>query len=425
MSTHSVDAEYDTLRAVRVHEPGIEAALGAIDPGPNHFARPFSVREAKREHRRMVSTLESAGVDVRYLHEDLADSDLLADRLTDETIVEDGPLSPSHDAIADAFDDLPAYEALQAALLGPTVGRTRGRAVDSAEMGSDSTDESSESDESVDVGSLSTSVRIERAVTNIYFQRDCQIVGDRGPILPRLGTATRRREQPIIEAAWHGLGAEFVHRTSDGETLEGGDFLPAGEFALIGVSAIADGEEVVLRSSYGGALELLEAGAVGYNEVGLVRPPLAADERLAAEHDTSSRLLHLDGWLNVAAEGLAVAREPLLSEATVEVFERHGSTYERRHSETLASLLNRHGYEVIDAPYPERWATNFLTVSDGTVLPIYETDDGNYDPARNRTIERLKAEGVEVLPDGRGLNPEHLTNGGGGIHCMTSPISRR
>ncbi|MFC5134420.1 MULTISPECIES: arginine deiminase family protein [Haloferacaceae] len=405
MPEPTVEAEYDTLRTVRVHEPGVEAAIGAMDPGPNHFARPFSVREAKREHRRMVETLEDAGVEVRHLHEDLADGGLLDGFLAEAIDVDDGgPAPPTREELADDLRDASAYERLQAVLLGPTVGRTGG---------ADGTDEA-----------LDTSVRVERAVTNLYFQRDCQLVGDRGPILPRLGTATRRRERPLIEAAWRARGAEIAHRTSATETLEGGDFLPLGDFALVGVSALEGGEETVFRTTYDGGKELLEAGAIGYDEVGLVRPPLAADERLAAEHGTSSRLLHLDGWLNVAAEGLAVAREPLIEAATVEVFERAGDGYERRGEETLAELLDRHGYEVIDAPYPERWATNFLTVADGTVLPIYETDDGEYDPEENRTIERLKREGVEVLPDGEGLDPENLTNGGGGIHCMTSPIRR-
>ncbi|GAA0518145.1 arginine deiminase [Halorubrum aquaticum] len=408
MPKPTVEAEYDTLRAVRVHEPGIEAAIGAMDPGPNHFARPFSVREAKREHRRMVEVLENAGVEVRHIHEDLADGDLLEEFLEAAIEVDEAGASPSsREELAGNLRDASAYERLQAVLLGPTVGRTGGS-----------------DDDSGDAGSLDTSVRVDRAITNLYFQRDCQLVGDRGPILPRLGTVTRRREQPLIEAAWRARGAEFAHRTSATETLEGGDFLPLGDFALVGVSALEEGEETVFRTTYDGGLELLEAGAVGYDEVGLVRPPLAADERLAAEHGTSSRLLHLDGWLNVAAEGLAVAREPLIEAATVEVFERAGEGYERRGEETVAGLLDRHGYETIDAPYPERWATNFLTVSDGVVLPIYETDDGTYDPEENRTIERLKAEGVEVLPDGEGLDPDQLTNGGGGIHCMTSPIRR-
>lgn len=408
MSEPTVEAEYDTLRAVRVHEPGIEAAIGAMDPGPNHFARPFSVREAKREHRRMVEVLEEAGVEVRHLHEDLDDGGVLQEFLTEAVEVDEaGPSPPSRAELAENLGDASAYERLQAVLLGPAVGRTGG---------SDATDAAAET--------VDTSVRVERAVTNLYFQRDCQLVGDRGPILPRLGTATRRRERPLIEAAWRARGAKIAHRTSATETLEGGDFLPLGEFALVGVSALEDGEETVFRTTYDGGRELLEAGAVGYDEVGLVRPPLAADERLAVEHGTSSRLLHLDGWLNVAAEGLAVAREPLIEAATVEVFERAGDGYERRGEETVAELLDRHGYEVIDAPYPERWATNFLTVSDGTVLSIYETDDGEYDPEENRTIERLKREGVEVLPDGEGLDPDNLTNGGGGIHCMTSPIRR-
>ena len=433
MVDYTVGAEYEPLRAVRVHEPGFEALIGAIDPSPNHFARPFSLREAKREHREMTSILESEGVEVHGLHDDLEQAGVLDDLLTDALDVDESNnvTVADPDELRENVRRTSTYEMLQTVLLGPTFGRT---VDDSDEIGDAG---------SVDPGSLATTVAVERAITNVYFQRDCQLVGDHGPILPRPVSPTRKRELPLIEAAWEGIGAEFAHRTSAGEHLEGGDFMPLGEFALLSTSGFdADGEEVVFRTTHRGGQELLESGAVGYDEVGLVRPPLEADEKLAAEHGTTSRLLHLDGWFNVAAEGLAVAREPLLDAATVEVYVRDGGhgddgdgeqgndsdsgfgAYTKQGEESFSELLARHDYEVIDAPYPERWATNFLTIDDGTILPIYQTDDGSYDPETNRTIERLKAEGIEVLPDGCGLDPDNLTNGGGGIHCMTSPITR-
>lgn len=413
--SHTVEAEYDRLRAVRVHEPGFEAALGALDPGPNHFSRPFSARAARHEHERIVSVLRSAGVEVRYLHDELADASVL-ERLVEAAVgVAAGADAPDQ---ADLLSDIQAagpHAALEALLLGPTFGRT---------ADADPDGPGSATPEPDGTGGLATSLDVRRPITNIYFQRDCQAVGDCGPIIPRPYSPTRRRELPLIEAAWEARGATVAGRVAAPETFEGGDFMPLGEFALLSTSAVVDGEETVLRSTRGAATDLLDAGAVGYDEVGVVRPPLAADERLAAAHDTGSRLLHLDGWFNVAAEGLAVAREPLLDAATVERYVREGDGYARRETESLADLLDRYDYEVIDAPYPERWATNFLTLDDGVVLPIYETDDGVYDPDDNRTIEALKREGVEVLPDGEGVNPANLTNGGGGIHCMTSPIAR-
>jgi len=416
--SHTVEAEYDRLSAVRVHEPGFEAALGALDPGPNHFSRPFSAREARREHERIVSVLRSAGVEVCYLHDELADGGALEPLLESAVAVADGADGADAPDRADLLADVRAagpHAALEALLLGPTFGRTTDADPDGPGSATPAPD---------GTGGLATSLDVRRPITNLYFQRDCQVVGDRGPIVPRPYSPTRRRELPLIEAAWEARGAAVAGRVDAPETFEGGDFMPLGEFALLSTSAVVDGEEAVLRSTRGAAAGLLEAGAVGYDEVGVVRPPLAADERLAAAHDTGSRLLHLDGWFNVAAEGLAVAREPLLEAATVERYVREADGYARRGTESLAALLDRHDYEVIDAPYPERWATNFLTVDDGVVLPIYETDDGAYDPADNRTIERLKREGVEVLPDGEGVDPANLTNGGGGIHCMTSPIAR-
>lgn len=409
MVAYTVDAEYDPLREVRVHEPGFETLIGATDPSPNHFSRAFSVRKARIEHRRMVETLESAGVTVRYLHKDLegAIDELLAERFR---VDDDGPSPPSHDELLTSLDAQTAYERLQALLLGPTFGRT--------------SDDPTLAQDAEDPSKSASTVAIERPISNIYFQRDCQIVGDRGPILPRPATSTRQRESQVVEKGWQAIDAEFAGRTSEPHTLEGGDFLPADDFALVGTSAVSDGEEHVLRTSYDGGRELLETGSISYEEVGLVRPPLAVDERLAQKHGASSRLMHLDGWVNIAADGLAVGRLPLLKAATVEVFDRTSDGYVRRETETLAELFDRHDYQVINAPYDERWATNFLTVDDGAVVAIHEANEAGYDPDNNQTIDRLKAEGVDILPDGEGLELEHLTNGGGGVHCMTTPIRR-
>ena len=181
----------------------------------------------------------------------------------------------------------------------------------------------------------------------------------------------------------------------------------------------------MIRTSYDAGTRLLESGAVGYDEVGLVRAPLEADRRLREEHGIDSRVMHLLGWCNIAAEGLAVVDATLARHATVDVYARDGEGYTLDRSTTTLDYLEEQGYDVVDVRPTERWPTNFLAVDDGRVVPLYEPDaDGAYRPENNPTIERLKERGVEVLPDGEGIPRAALTNGAGGIHCMTTPLSR-
>ena len=390
MNAHSVRAEHDRLNAVRVHRPGLELWSGSVDPGPNLFDAHVPPERARREHERLVTTLESAGVEVHRLAEDLAGGDL--DALVAEYVTL--PETVDLDGMLEAWTP---REKLQLVLARARLERHPDAA---------------------------TSLHVERPISNTFFQRDTTMVGDRGPVLCEMYEPVRRPEVPIVRRAWEAIGAEFAGEVAD-EPLEGGEFLPVGEFALLGVSAEVDREEVVIRTSYEAGTRLLGSGAVGYDEVGLVRAPLEADRRQREEHGIESRVMHLLGWCNVAAEGLAVVDATLARHATVDVYARDGDGYALDRSTTALDYLERRGYDVVDVSPTERWPTNFLTVEDGRVVPLYEPDaDGEYRPENNPTIERLKERGVEVIPDGEGLPRGALTNGAGGIHCMTCPLGR-
>lgn len=389
MSEFTVRAEYDRLEAVRVHRPGLELWSGALDPASNLFDAPVPPNQARREHERLTSALSSAGVEVHLLSEDLAAAGVLDDLVREYVAVPDGV---GVDELLATFDP---QDKLEAVLAQARLDRTDG--------GSD--------------------VELRHPVSNMLFQSDTVLVGDRGPVLCRMGEPLREAEVPVVRPAWEGLGAEFVHEMS--RPLEGGEFLPADEFALLGVSAEIHGEEEVIRTTYDAGVELLDAGAVGYDEVGLVRAPLAADRRHREEHGIGSRVLHLLGWCNLAAEGLAVTDAALAEQAAVDVYVRAADGYEFDRSTSTLSYLRERGYDVVEMGPRERWAANFLAVDDGVVVPMYVADeDGEYSPELNPTIERLKERGVEVLPDGEGLPEGVLTRGAGGINCMTVPLNR-
>lgn len=393
MDEYTVRAEYEPLASVRVHEPGLELWSGAVDPGRNLFEDPVAPDQARREHERIVGTLEAAGVDVHYLADDLAAAGAL-DSLVREMVTVPDADDYDLDAVLSTLD---AREKLQFALARTHLERN---------------------------GDDATSLHVERPLSNVYFQRDTTVVGDRGPILCNMRKPVRRPEVPIVREAWEGIGATVVHEVT-GEPLEGGEFLPVGEFALLGVSAVVDGEEEIIRTSYDAGTQLLEAGAVGYDEVGLVRAPLEADRQMQEEHGRGERVMHLLGWCNIAAEGLAVMDADLARHAEVDVYARDGGEYRRDRATNALDYVREKGYDVVDVAPSERWPTNFLAVDDGVVVPLYEPDgDGAYRPENNPTIEALKERGVTVLPDGEGVPRDALTSGSGGIHCMTTPLSR-
>ncbi|WP_331236073.1 arginine deiminase family protein [Natronorarus salvus] len=386
MTRYRAEAEFDTLRSLRVHRPGFETFVGSLDHRRHGFPDPLSVSTARAEHDELVAVLEGEGLEVRYLHDDL-------DGVTLDSLLGDSVSLP--DQVRTALAEMSPADRLTAVATGLRA-----------------TLDGHQNDPEIEVA-------MSGVASNLYFQRDDQLLADRSPVVCRPYSEVRVREMPLVRAGWESLGEDPI--VAGPEPIEGGDFLPLDEFALLMVSAALDGEEHVLRTSVAAGEALLESGALGYEEVGLVRAPLEADRREAASRGRESRLMHLDGWCNVPAEGLAVVRESLAEEATVEVYRREGDGY--RHDRTERSLLaylRRKEYETIDAPYDERWATNFLTIDDGTVVAVAESTQGT----EGQTIRRMREAGIEVVPDGVGMRVNELTKGGGAVHCMTQPIAR-
>lgn len=395
MSQYSVRAEWEPLSAVRVHTPGVELWSGSLAPEANLFEAHVPPEQARREHEALVEVLAESHVEVHRLADDLAGDAL--DDLT-RSVLAEGDVDRIDDVLA-SFD---AREKLAVVLSRPHL------APETAAGGTDG-----------------ASVTLEAPLSNIYFQRDTTIVGDEGPILCHMSEPIRQREVPIVRRAWEAIGAEFSYEMT-GEPLEGGEFMPAGEFALLGVSAEVDGEEHVIRTSYEAGERLMRDGAVSYDEFGLVRAPLEADRRLRQDRGLGSRVMHLLGWFNIAAEGLAVLDADLAETAAVDIYRIDGGSYEYSHTTSVLEYVrDEQGFDVIDVADAERWPTNFLAIDDGVVIPLYEPDaDGGYQPTNNPTIEALRDHGVTVRPDGIGIPRAALTNGAGGLHCMTTPISR-
>ena len=79
-------AEWETLRHILVHEPGIEVFFALLDPGAHLYERFFNHHEARWEHRQLCDILHNSfGVRVHHLKttlmEEAAEPGPVRDRL--------------------------------------------------------------------------------------------------------------------------------------------------------------------------------------------------------------------------------------------------------------------------------------------------------------------------------------------------------
>lgn len=425
MSGFNVSAEYHQLESVRVHLPGYETFAGILDPIPNLFRSDFSLRQGQAEHDTLTETLEREGVDVHYLHDDLAAGgefrELLDDVEIDLVNVDEGRRDAVGRTIRTQLHDLSPFEKIQIVASNMELTR-RGHDADLAKADADLVRDGRRD---------TTNICFEQPLSNLYFQRDQQFVTPRGPVMSSPAYATRLQEVDLCRRAWEAVGADIVHHTSPDKKIEGGDYIPVGEFALLGVYEEDGDADGGLRTNLETALDLLDKDVFGHDEVALVRAPYDTDARIQREHGASSEtgmdIMHLDTWFNIAASDIAVAREPLVENATVEVFVRHGSAYEHVETRTFATYLREKGFTIVPVAFDERAiGTNFLTLDSGTVLaPCYTDDDNGYDADENVTLERMRDAGIDIVPNGQGVPIEELRSGYGGIHCMTTPLNRR
>jgi len=166
--------------------------------------------------------------------------------------------------------------------------------------------------------------------------------------------------------------------------------------------------------------------------------------------------MHLDTYLNVAGEGVAVGSEVLLRAARVEIYRRKSRGPLVRDSKTcsLSDYLAEKKFEVIPLSSLEQmsYASNFLCLKDRKIIAVeveQELDGvltglaraARRNPHRYGTLlalarrERtdlregggyfphtaaLRDRGVEVVP----LSLREITGGYGGAHCMTCVIDR-
>ena len=428
-----VRAEWDQLRKVVIHRPGIEMFFGLLDPYASLYERAFSRYEARREHERLEYALKHEfKVNVLRLKESILQA---ADR---ESEVRERLIKAAHESVKFTGDTAEVSRAkkklednekvldsghfFNVLLLNPLVDLEAGKGV----------------------RAINLHITENEPLANLYFMRDQQAVTDKGIFLSRMSKPQRRRETLLTRFLWETLGAKIAHATQEPGTFEGGDFIPMKDFALVGTGD---------RTNRSGVEQMLQSG-LGFDEVGVVHQP--SHPLILGEQRDPMIAMHLDTYFNVASSSVAVGSELLLKRAKVEVYHRQGTgVYKKEKEETnLHDFIKGKGFNIIDITTLEQmsYASNFLCIKDGTILAV-EVDrtvknvlnnlasEASANPERygklleqaKKDYQTLKNEG-QFFPfkkeiyqhdiDAYPIILENLTGGYGGAHCMTCALER-
>ncbi|MFW9805606.1 MAG: arginine deiminase family protein, partial [Candidatus Thorarchaeota archaeon] len=282
-------------------------------------------------------------------------------------------------------------------------------------------------------------------LSNLYFMRDQQAVTDKGIFLSRMSKPQRQREPLVTKLLWDVLGTDITHAVKSPGTFEGGDFIPLKDFALVGVGD---------RTNKSGIEQFLKNG-VGFDEIGVVHQP---NHPLVPIQEADPMIdMHLDTYFNIASSGVAVGLKSLLKRAKVDVYTRTGpGAYERDNTTTnLLSYITGWGFDVIELTTLEQisYASNFLTINDGTILAVEVERDikdvlfnlqtkAKADSARYGALFEQAQKDYQFLKDESEFFPhkreiyqhgidaypmvlKNLTGGYGAAHCMTAALERR
>ncbi len=419
-----IRSEWETLKEVMMHQPGTEIDYAMLAPRAFLFERPFRSRIALQEHEGLQLTLKENGVKVRLLRDTVIDA---ADQNTNfrkelenkvlETVRFFGNLQKSSNAKGELERNI--------------------RSLDSATLFNIMTLEPSidlKSDS--EPGSEYPTVYSNVPLANLYFMRDQQAVAPGGVIFGRMKRLQRMKEPEITEfVIKKALGFHTSVKINGDGIFEGGDFMPAGNFALIGIGS---------RTNLAGALQAIESGYLDYDEVGIVENPVY--DFMAGSPKDPMVNMHLDTYFNIAGDGVAIGSAELMRKAKLTVFAGHGDQRGKTLRQcTLFEFLKEKHFNFVELGVAEQlaYSSNFLTIKDRRIItvnvsnvldrllnegifPKYIEDQVKADLGRrgrndlfpnNRSVREMGIEHIEV-------KLTELTGGYGGAHCMTAALSR-
>lgn len=431
MDAH-VRAEWDPLKDVVIHRPGMEMFFGLLEPYASLYERAFSQDGAVIEHEHLEEILHHEfGVRVTHLRESItsaADRDpAVRERLVDtarDSIRFTGDRKEAALAEQEFEKNTGAHDSgffFDLLLMNPSISFEAGKGV----------------------REISLAITERQPLSNLYFMRDQQAIAGNGVVLSAMSKPQRTRETVVTRLLWEITGTPVAAEIGGTGTFEGGDFLPMDGFALIGTGD---------RTNPEGVRQFL-ASNPPFDEIGVVSQPF--HPLVPGDMPDPMVSMHLDTWFNVASGGVVIGHELLMRAAKVDVYSREGETFRKVGKTTdLHTYIRGKGFDVITITTLEQmaYAPNFLCVRESTIVAV-EVDrivkdvlktlaaKAEMAPVRYsalyaqalRDYQSLKSEG-QFFPhkkevynhdiDAYPVSLRNLTGGYGAAHCLTCAVKR-
>jgi arginine deiminase len=391
-----VKAEWHKATDVLVSTPGYELFYGVIHPQAASFEDSFDPFLAIEEHKEFRNILVQEGLNVINLSDVLLSDHNILRSLAEISLEyvylsDDGKhqiKSESYPIKQEVLDKLP-----DEVLLNLVLGKTQVCQIVDKEMPSHY---------------HPFGYRVF-PVTNHYFQRDPQITTDKGVVIGRMKNEVRFAENDIAEIIFNILGVTPVYRIKAPGTLEGGDYIPAGDFALIGEG---------LRTNNLAIKQILENKVLGFPEIAVVHDPYKQSDEM-----------HLDTYLEFVGEKKAIiigdrinqngqkANPTKIPFVTIYNLDCNGNYVQQNDIEDKLSLqdyLVSKGVQLIpiSKELQLNYGLNILTLSDRRIISVKGVSDGY-----NSLLQKNDIDFVEV-------DITNLAKGYGGPHCMTQVLKR-
>ena len=230
-----------------------------------------------------------------------------------------------------------------------------------------------------------------RPARSAHFVRDALVATAAGAVLGRATSPARRWENELMALALEQMGTAPLARVESPGFLEGGDFIPVGDFALMRIGPMTN--EAAFE-------QMLAARAFGVPEIGLIR-------------DAKSPLTHLDDYLVFAAPDLAIIHEDRFgpdAEPPVTVY----CTGDMKPTRTIGlfAYLRDKGMEIVPAlPEMPYTLSGLMVLGPREVVVAAGVGDA--------TVQLLVDRGVEV----QALTLESA-GGRGGLRGLTQVLRR-
>lgn len=382
-----------------MHEPTDELFLGVVHPDAALFSDYFDIELAAKEHAAYRKALEGAGAKVLTVRQILLDGTL--DR---QGRPKEGKPLQELRHFASKFltfntTNIPEEEKAQQRYKKLILDRANPKDLVKMIM---LQPEIVLSRTESNTGFAAT--YIQRPIMNIFFMRDQMIATAKGIVIGRMNSPQRQLECEIAEFCLNKIGFPPIHKIEgDDAFLEGGDFLPFGNYAFIGRG---------LRTTQAAIDQLMEKDLLGCDKLVVVRDVWDEQEQM-----------HLDTYFNIIDRDLCTLSEPRYRSSkgdpqhlTMDLWEREGAGQPYRKVKEdidfVTFIKEDMKMKIIPIQRSDEftYANNFLTVAPRKIMAVAGQSV--------ELQEALKANNVDVT----WVPLSNLTKGYGAAHCMTQIV---